>query len=66
MDELYLFEDISMRRVLLEVKFKETCTIKSFEATGSSFYDALNECFKLLDKYNLFNDPYEILYILKA
>lgn len=66
MDELDQFEDISMRRVLLEVKFKDANTIKSFEATGESFYDALNECFKLLDKYNLFNDPYEILFILKA
>ena len=66
MDELYLFEDISMRRVLLEVKFKETNTIKSFEATAGSFYDALNECFNLLNRYNLFNDTYEILYILKV
>lgn len=54
-----------MRRVLIEVKFKETNTIKSFEATGESFHDALNKCFILLGKYNLFNDEYDILCILR-
>ena len=55
-----------MKRVFIEVRFKKTNEVKSFEAQAVSTYAALQECFTLLDKYNLYNDEYEILYILKA
>ena len=41
-----------MRKVLVEVKFKVTNEIKSFEATAISFWDALKECYKMIERYD--------------
>lgn len=55
-----------MRRVYLEVLFKRTNIIKSFEATGTSFYDGLYKCYLLLNEFNIDEEEYDVLYILKV
>ena len=55
-----------MVAVYLEVKFERTEEVKSFQCWAKSTYEAYFICWKELENYNLENNLFSVLYILKA
>jgi hypothetical protein len=53
-------------QLLIEVRFKETGEKKSFFETHDSFIEALKLVYKKINDYNIGNQEYEELCILKS